>query len=102
MNTQDCIPKSLTPLDRAQDPLGLTVSVATHTDREAIYRLRHEVYARELGQHAANQAAELKDALDGWNIYLVARQGSQLAGFISVTPPCRAARNSPRALSSRG
>ena len=47
---------------------GLTVSVATHADREAIYRLRHEVYARELGQHAANQAAKLKDALDGWNI----------------------------------
>src|ERR1700751_4778410 len=102
MNAQDCIPNSSTPLDRAQDRLGLTLSVATHTDREAIYRLRHEVYARELGQHAANQAAKLKDALDAWNIYLIARQGSQIAGFISVTPPCRTARNSLRALSSRG
>ena len=102
MNAQDCIPKSSTALDRAQDRLGLTVSVATHADREGIYRLRHEVYARELGQHAANQAAELKDALDGWNIYLVARQGSQIAGFISVTPPGRIANNGSRTPSSTG
>jgi histidinol-phosphate/aromatic aminotransferase/cobyric acid decarboxylase-like protein len=93
MNAQECIPKSSTPLEQIQEGLGLTVSVATQTDREAIYRLRHEVYARELGQYATNKAARLKDALDDWNIYLVAKQGSQVAGFISVTPPCRDARN---------
>ncbi len=102
MNAQDCIPESSTSLDRAQDQLGLTVSVATQTDREAIYRLRHEVYARELGQHAANPAARLKDALDDWNLYLVAKQGTQIAGFISVTPPGRTARNSLRTSSSKG
>jgi histidinol-phosphate/aromatic aminotransferase/cobyric acid decarboxylase-like protein len=91
MNAQVSIPKSSTRIDRATDQLGLTVSVATQSDREAIYLLRHEVYARELGQHTANPAAKLKDALDDWNSYLVARQGSQIAGFISVTPPYRAA-----------
>ena len=64
-----------------------TISLATESDREAIYRQRHAVYARELGQHAENSAGALRDALDGWNTYLVAKTGGQLAGFISITPP---------------
>src|SRR6266446_7130760 len=67
--------------------LPFVLSLATQADREVIYRLRHEVYARELGQHAASPAGQLRDALDDWNIYLVARIGGQIAGFISLTPP---------------
>jgi histidinol-phosphate/aromatic aminotransferase/cobyric acid decarboxylase-like protein/GNAT superfamily N-acetyltransferase len=66
------------------------LSVATEAERQAIYRLRHEVYSRELGQHDTNPAGSLRDALDAWNIYLVAKIGGQLAGFISVTPPAGA------------
>ncbi|WP_207757170.1 aminotransferase class I/II-fold pyridoxal phosphate-dependent enzyme [Nonomuraea cypriaca] len=65
----------------------LEIRPGTAADREWIYRLRHEVYARELGQHAPNQAERLTDALDGDNVYLVAANGAEPAGFVSVTPP---------------
>ena len=32
----------------------ITVSLANQQDRQAIYHLRHEVYAAELGQHPFN------------------------------------------------
>src|SRR5438477_5828405 len=76
-------PKAVTqPLEN----LRIILSIATEADREVIYRLRHEVYSRELGQHAASPAGRLRDAIDDWNIYLVARIGGQIAGFISLTP----------------
>jgi len=65
----------------------VVLSVATETDRELIYHLRHEVYARELGQHTANPGGSLRDALDDWNVYIVAKVGGRIAGFISLTPP---------------
>ena len=68
----------------------IVLSVATDQDRECIYRMRHEVYARELGQYAANPAGRLRDALDDGNTYLVAKLAGQLAGFISLTPPGKA------------
>jgi histidinol-phosphate/aromatic aminotransferase/cobyric acid decarboxylase-like protein/GNAT superfamily N-acetyltransferase len=69
------------------DPSTLTVGFATGRDRQAIYRLRHQVYARELRQHRETEAAMLSDALDRVNIYLVARRNDVLVGFISITPP---------------
>ena len=66
---------------------SISVSLATDADREQIYRARHEVYARELGQHPPNADARLRDPLDDGNLYLVARIAGELAGFISVTPP---------------
>jgi histidinol-phosphate/aromatic aminotransferase/cobyric acid decarboxylase-like protein len=74
----------------AQKRLGgerISISVAGEPDREEIYRVRYEVYACELGQHPANAAMSLTDPLDAGNIYLVARVGGKMAGFISVTPP---------------
>ena len=65
----------------------IVIRVADANDREAIYHLRHDVYARELGQHTANATGRLMDSLDGSNIYLVAAIGNELAGFISITPP---------------
>jgi histidinol-phosphate/aromatic aminotransferase/cobyric acid decarboxylase-like protein len=65
----------------------MTVRVATDEEREAIYRLRHEVYARELNQYALRADGRLTDALDAFNIYLVATDGKDIHGFISVTPP---------------
>lgn len=67
--------------------MGLSLAVADARDREAIYRLRHEVYALEIHQHAANADARLEDDLDRWNTYLVARDGDEIAGFVSLTPP---------------
>jgi histidinol-phosphate/aromatic aminotransferase/cobyric acid decarboxylase-like protein len=67
--------------------MRVTISVATKQDREAIYRIRHQVYAAELGQHAENVDERLTDGLDEVNVYLVARCGDALAGFVAITPP---------------
>jgi histidinol-phosphate/aromatic aminotransferase/cobyric acid decarboxylase-like protein/GNAT superfamily N-acetyltransferase len=63
------------------------LALATGRDREAIYRLRHDVYARELAQHGQNEEGRLCDALDAFNTYLVATVEGKIVGFISVTPP---------------
>ncbi len=61
--------------------------LATATDHDQIYRLRHDIYACELGQHAVNGDGRLSDALDEFNVYLVADCAGEIAGFISITPP---------------
>lgn len=65
----------------------LSISLATENDRNAIYRLRHAVYAAELGQHQQNSEGTLRDSLDDYNQYIVARLGDQVIGFVSITPP---------------
>src|ERR1051326_3447154 len=65
----------------------VSVPLASDSEREEIYHLRHEVYASELGQHPQNGTATLRDALDAVNVYIVARVTGKLAGFISITPP---------------
>ena len=65
----------------------IRIKVAGEREREAIYLLRHEVYGRELQQHATNGDGLLKDALDRQNIYVVAMERDNVAGFISITPP---------------
>jgi histidinol-phosphate/aromatic aminotransferase/cobyric acid decarboxylase-like protein/GNAT superfamily N-acetyltransferase len=79
------------PLPPARDTARVTLAVAAERDSETIARLRHEVYAHELGQHAVNGAGRLRDALDGHNIFLVARLAGEIAGFVSLTPPNRPA-----------
>jgi GNAT superfamily N-acetyltransferase len=64
------------------------ISIAGPTDRSEIYAMRHEVYAQELAQHKTNPDRMLSDALDNFNEYLTAHIDGQLAGFISITPPC--------------
>lgn len=66
---------------------GMTVALATERDMNAIFRLRHEVYARELGQHPENVDGRLTDRLDEFNSYIVAKSNGLIAGFISITPP---------------
>lgn len=63
------------------------LSRASAADREHIHRIRHQVYATELGQHAENEHRRLEDPLDAVNEYLVVRDGGGILGFISVTPP---------------
>jgi hypothetical protein len=40
------------------------ISIAGPGDRPAIYAMRHEVYARELGQHKINPEQKLADPLE--------------------------------------
>jgi histidinol-phosphate/aromatic aminotransferase/cobyric acid decarboxylase-like protein len=63
------------------------ISLATEEDREAIYRMRHAVYALELCQHKPNAEEMLTDSLDDFNDYIVAHVEGELAGFVSITPP---------------
>src|SRR5688572_14213009 len=65
----------------------ITLAVADDEDRELIYRARYDVYGLELRQHAPNGDGRLSDALDEWNVYVVAKVDGILAGFISITPP---------------
>jgi histidinol-phosphate/aromatic aminotransferase/cobyric acid decarboxylase-like protein/GNAT superfamily N-acetyltransferase len=78
-------------LDRNVDLNGgnslIEISLATSCDRNEIYQLRHEVYATELMQHLPNEASIIKDSLDDFNVYIVAKINTEIVGFISVTPP---------------
>ncbi len=65
----------------------LTVRLATLKDRETIYRVRHEVYARELASITPTKRAALTDALDAFNTYIVISDGDSVVGFVSITPP---------------
>ena len=65
----------------------IRVALASEQDRQAIYTIRHEVYAKELRQHAERPEGILTDELDGLNHYIVATVEGQVAGFVSVTPP---------------
>ncbi|MBM9466007.1 pyridoxal phosphate-dependent aminotransferase [Nakamurella leprariae] len=65
----------------------VVITPASTADLPAIFRLRHEVYALELGQHPPNDDGTLSDGLDGRNQYLMARSGTTLEGFVSITPP---------------
>src|SRR5436305_385557 len=72
---------------KSRESSRVVLALADAADRERIYQLRHDVYASELGQHHVNDAGSLRDGLDNQNIYLVARTGDEIAGFVSVTPP---------------
>jgi histidinol-phosphate/aromatic aminotransferase/cobyric acid decarboxylase-like protein/GNAT superfamily N-acetyltransferase len=83
-----------TPASRRFTPVPLREVLAPYeiahacaADREQIHRMRHRVYATELGQHAENGDERLEDALDEVNDYLVARRDGRVVGFISITPP---------------
>ena len=71
----------------SRNPSRIQLVHASERDREAIYRIRHEVFARELGQHSPNCAGRLRDALDDFNLYLVAKVEGDVAAFVSLTPP---------------
>jgi histidinol-phosphate/aromatic aminotransferase/cobyric acid decarboxylase-like protein/GNAT superfamily N-acetyltransferase len=84
---QPILPAPVARHNPARATPRFTLLLATNADREEIYRVRHEIYAHELGQYATNGNGRLTDALDGWNVYLVAKVGRAIAGFISITPP---------------
>jgi histidinol-phosphate/aromatic aminotransferase/cobyric acid decarboxylase-like protein/ribosomal protein S18 acetylase RimI-like enzyme len=74
--------------DPSRRPSGkIRVSLASAAERDAIYRMRHSVYAKELGQHRQRADARLIDSLDAFNHYIAATVRGVLAGFVSITPP---------------
>ncbi|MGZ4963280.1 MAG: aminotransferase class I/II-fold pyridoxal phosphate-dependent enzyme [Limisphaerales bacterium] len=77
------------PVQAAPTKRRITISIATAEQRERIYQIRHDVFADELHQHAPNVTGKLTDQLDAFNAYIVAEIGSELVGFVSITPPGR-------------
>lgn len=69
------------------NPEKVRIALASNDDRPQIYRMRHEVYAAELGQHQIRQDGMLSDGLDEGNIYIVSTIAGKVVGFISITPP---------------
>jgi histidinol-phosphate/aromatic aminotransferase/cobyric acid decarboxylase-like protein len=69
------------------DSAALTIRLAKPEDRETIYRIRHDIYAEEIGQHPVNPEKRLADQLDQWNQYVVVCRGDRIVGFLSITPP---------------
>ena len=65
----------------------LEVRLASPADRQRVAMLRHDVYARELGQYPTNDRQELTDSLDKSNVMIVVLRNGEISGFISVTPP---------------
>jgi len=74
-------------IQTARDRGSLTIAPITEADRETIYRIRHDVYARELGQHDRTPDRLLKDRLDAFNVYIKAVVDGRIVGFVSITPP---------------
>jgi N-acyl-L-homoserine lactone synthetase len=65
----------------------ISINICHDSDRPTIYRIRHQIYAEELGQHEINDHKELKDHLDHDNEYLIVKESDQIKGFVSITPP---------------
>ncbi len=63
------------------------MGLAFDADMPLIFKLRHQVYASELGQHSENALGKIRDPIDEYNLYLTVRKNDQLVGFISITPP---------------
>lgn len=65
----------------------LSISLADRDALQAIYRSRHEVYAVELDQYPKRPDGVLPDHSNVHSLYIVARIGDELAGFVGITPP---------------
>ena len=65
----------------------IKISLATSSDREKIYKIRHRVFASELKQHVENEQEIITDKLDNFNTYITAKINLEIIGFISITPP---------------
>jgi histidinol-phosphate/aromatic aminotransferase/cobyric acid decarboxylase-like protein/GNAT superfamily N-acetyltransferase len=65
----------------------IVISIASKTDRDKIYKIRHEVYGTELMQHPENKSKIFRDKLDDFNTYICAKINKEIVGFISITPP---------------
>ena len=74
-------------MNEAEVATRVVIAVANESDRKQIALMRHAIYARELGQHPTNDKGVLQDRLDVFNTYIVARLGSHVVGFVSITPP---------------
>lgn len=55
--------------------------------RQQIYKARHAIYAEELQQYPSTRTGALSDYTDAYNVYIAAKKGRLLQGFVAITPP---------------
>ncbi len=65
----------------------LTLSPADSVDLRAIYSIRYDVYADELGQYDSRPDGILEDSSDIRTVYISASSGKEVVGFVGITPP---------------
>jgi histidinol-phosphate/aromatic aminotransferase/cobyric acid decarboxylase-like protein len=65
----------------------LKLSLATAAHHDDIARIRHDVYAAELGQFKRSPDGFLHDRPEVESLYITATVGDDLVGFIGITPP---------------
>ena len=65
----------------------ISIAVANTSRQRAVYRMRHEVYAAELGQYESLPSGSLPDATDVKTVYITACIGGKVVGFVGITPP---------------
>lgn len=65
----------------------LKLSLATTIHRDDIDRIRHTVYAEELGQFMQTANSLLRDRPDVESVYITAVYQGELVGFVGITPP---------------
>lgn len=68
-------------------PVALDLVHKEGETRAEIYRARHSIYSRELGQYPISPEGALSDYTDAYNVYVTATGGRALQGFVAVTPP---------------
>ena len=77
----------------AENQKPYRIAVATAEDRAAIAKMRHAVYASELEALPTNAQGKVRDSIDEYNHYIVAKTATEgggppeLVGFVSITPP---------------
>lgn len=71
---------------------------ATGDDGQRIFRLNHQVFAAELGQHAMREGGLLVDKFHAKNQYFVAERDGQILGLVSAhtTAPFSVEERCPR------
>lgn len=67
--------------------MGLCIAIASAVQREMVYRLRHDVYAAELGQYATRTDGRLPDTDELTSTYIIATDDDNLVGFVGITSP---------------
>ncbi len=65
----------------------IQLSLVTDNNRTEIDHIRHEVYARELGQFELRTDGILQDRSKVESIYITATEEGKLVGFVGITPP---------------
>lgn len=80
-------PKKMENTEQKMSAHHFAIRLALPEDRSKIYQLRYKVYTEELRQHPETEEKSISDPLDAFNEYLLCMDGTDIAGFVSITPP---------------